>query len=38
MGASLCSGPTPIDQDIMDEIEKATKKSVAVIPRNYAVS
>ncbi len=38
MGALPCSGPAPIDQDIMNEIDKATKKSVAAIPRNYAVS
>jgi hypothetical protein len=38
MGAIPCSGPAPIDNEIMDEIERVTTKSVAAIPRNYAVS
>jgi hypothetical protein len=38
MGGAPCFGSTPIDSEIMDEIEKAAKKTATVIPRNYEVS
>jgi len=38
MGAAPCFGPSPIDNEMMDEIERAVKRSAIGIPKNYTVS
>ncbi len=38
MGGAPCFGPSPIDNELLYEIERVAKRAAGVIPKNYAVS